>query len=218
MAETTLESKYYDQMANDHGFKDAFRQRGSSDIVQLYKDIITGARQRVWAFGMSNRNFFDQHESTIISLIQNRTIDVVIAFWNPYAQISVVNAPASFPARKPLGLLETQSRLEDAAGTDWASVIEDRQREFLSKVDLLRSRKGQLRIAYLTIPTNITCLVVDDELFFFPFLAGVDSTSNPTIRCSANTGLGECITSHFQKLLANDFAAQIIETRLSNRI
>jgi len=72
--------------------------------------------------------------------------------------------------------------------------------------------KGQWRIANVSCVTNFTCMIVDDDVFFFPFLSGPDSTNNPTVWCSATHGVGRAIVDHIEKLLANSDICCVVQS------
>ena len=46
--------------------------------------------------------------------------------------------------------------------------------------------------------------IIDEDVFFFPFLSNVESTSSPTILCNINRGMGLNIFTHFKVVLSNE--------------
>jgi hypothetical protein len=64
--------------------------------------------------------------------------------------------------------------------------------------------KGQIKIVSTSIPSAFTAFIIDDEVFFFPFLATDYSTQTPTLLASIDTGLGKCVYNHFKKILSDD--------------
>lgn len=216
--ETTFTKKYYQDLAELQGVRSVFDQRGSTEAVLLYKELISKAENRIWAFGMLNRNFIDQHQKKLAWLLQNKHIDILIGFWEPEAKLSYYDS-SDEDNQTTTGIIEAHSILkgDPHPRTDWASAIEVRENGFLTAIDDLPFVTGQLRIVHVTIPTNISCLIIDDEVFFFPFMAGPDNNTDPMIRCAADVGIGKCIVAYFEKLLESNPATRIVASRVPRR-
>jgi hypothetical protein len=209
--EDNLYKLKYEEFVETFKLKEIFPQRGSIDIVNLYQKLTKKAEKRIWAIGMTNRHFIDQHKDSITKALQNHNIDIVIAFWNPTSTIeSIINGK-----QKKHNMLDIQYALEDAASsnTNWEDSIKERQRKFKNHIEENSPLKGELRIVDLSHPTNFTCFVIDDELFFFPFLSGPESTNDPTIHCNITDGIGKRIYDHFDRVLNGNFIVDTVYHR-----
>jgi hypothetical protein len=185
----------YDDLVEKHGVKTVFSQRGSEEVKALYKKLLTSPRRRIWAIGMTNKHFVEQHMSAVVSTLKTHEIDAIIAFWDPATTLAVKHNGG-----KTRSIIEAQSALEGTPGSRWDDVISTRQRRI---VDAMSGQaiRGQLRIVNISLTTSFSCFVIDDDIFFFPFLAHADSTNDPTIHCVATGSIGISLIAHFTKLL-----------------
>lgn len=203
-AEEAVYKDKYQLFVEQHGLKDLFQQRGSGDAVHLYGRLIESARARVWAAGMTNRHFADQHSERLGDLLRARSVDVVVAFWEPRAFL-ITREPDGAKHR----ILSVQSTLEHSQAQEWDTVVANTQRRIGQVVG--SPITGTLRILNISHVCNFSCLIIDDDVFFFPFLAGPDSTNDPTIHCRADIGIGKAIVDHLAEL----FAAPAFSRRVS---
>ena len=169
-------------------------QRGSTEIVSFYRRVVATARTRIWAIGMTNKHFVEQHLDTVLEVVESRSVDFVLAFWDPESLVTMSNGG------RPWSIVELQSCIEGAAdgSEQWARVVKDREVRVVERVEQLSRLRGTVRILRVTLPTSISCLVVDDSVFFFPFLARADSTNDPAIYRSAEGTVGSALVEHFE--------------------
>jgi len=206
----------YRTLVEDFGVNTIYELKGGNEACHEYKRLIERANKRIWAVGMSNRNFSRQHMPTIIESIKNNSsLDVVVAFWNPDAYLVVQNSrledarsigqTEKDPNRNKLMLpvFVAQATLEERA-PDSAKEIRERQNELKELIQRENSAiKGNLRIVNLSMVTYISCMIIDQEVFFFPYLSGDDSNGSPMIYCDASRGIGKQVAEHIDNLLNN---------------
>jgi hypothetical protein len=222
----------YRLLVEDIGLNTVYMLKGGDQACEEYRKAIGRARKRIWAFGMSNRNFSRQHIGTILDLLKrNPSLDVVIAFWNPDAYLcieanskeqhkgvpqrplagdSAKGKPdqllSTIPAAAPnisLPVFVVQAMLEERA-PDSAKEIRDRQNELKELIERESSLiQGNLRILNLSMVTYISCMIIDQDVFFFPYLSGDDSNGSPMIYCDSSRGVGEQVAGHIDNILNN---------------
>ncbi|WP_437304472.1 hypothetical protein [Sorangium sp. So ce388] len=185
----------FDDLVEKHGVKAVFSQRGSDDIKALYKKLLAAPHHRVWAIGMTNKHFVEQHLASLVDTLRKYEIDLVIAFWDPATTLTVKQNGG-----RSRSIIEAQAALEGSPGSRWDEVISKRQRRIVDAVNGQPIR-GEIRIVNISSVTSFSCFVIDDDVFFFPFLAHADSTNDPTIHCAAEGSIGNSIIEHFTKLL-----------------
>lgn len=208
----------YVNLIENNGIKSIYYQRGGENIIALYKQLIANSKRRIWAIGMTNNHFCDQHFDNILDRMEKRRgdfgsgnpIDFVVSFWNP--SISFFDDAKNQNLEK---ILEIQSFIEKGSfpHSNWQKIVESKKNELIKKIETRRNLKGNFKITYTTLPTNFTCFVIDDDVFFFPYLSGPDSTNNPTIHCDSLKGIGISITNHLEKLLKT---SEVVDTVYQN--
>lgn len=195
----------YERLVDLNGIKDIHSQRGNPEILALYRKCVENAERRIWAIGMTNRHFKNQHYSNALVLAQKSKIDIKIAFWHP--SVSLVNDDTG----AKINILELQQKLEGGIQyyADWKKGIEEVQNEIilLAKKDKLI---GEVGIYNFMTAANISCFIIDDDVFFFPFLARTESTNDPMIHCTAEIGVGKTIDEHFGKLFHNPSTSNLV--------
>ena len=196
----------YDNIIDGFGVKAIYDQRGSSEIQEAYRQRVESCSKMIWAFGMTNRHFIDQHFTKIGELLRDKDIDCLIAFWNPSAFLD----DQSSGSRK--NILEIQQNLESnlTSDADWKTSIEVLQGRVIERIQKLLPIKGKVKIANVTTPSNFSCLIIDDDVFFFPFLAGPESTNDPMLLCSTKVGIGKAVLSHFRKLVSDTEVVELV--------
>ena len=180
------------------GIRDIYLQRGDDDASVSYGQLIRAARERVWAVGMTNHKFTEQHLSQVLTKDQAH-FDAVVAFMDPNAVILKNGVPQN--------MLEMQLVLE-GKGTS-SQQVKDRQRRIEGDCTAMPFG-GRLRILNLRYPTQFSCLVIDDDVFFFPFLAGRESSDDPIVRCSSRHGLGEKIVRHCAEVFSTQTVCETV--------
>jgi hypothetical protein len=204
----------YREYVDTFELRNIFSQRGAPDILAVYESIIRNATKRIWAIGMTNRHVIDQHTDSIVNAIRRHPIDVRIAFWNPASKIQIAHREED----KLASLIDIQCELEDGAAghANWDSTIKGRQNRLKARVEESGSCEGMIRIINISLPSNFSCLVVDEDLFFFPFLSGPESTNDPIIHCSANGGIGKRVYEHFERIMESGLVSETIYHRDAN--
>lgn len=228
----------YRTLVEEFGLNTIYKLKGGNDALHEYKRVVENAKRRIWAVGMSNRNFSRQHMGKILDLLKrNPSVDVVIAFWNPNAYLVIeedgqgeveqlggtgedageasgfVSAEGSTSGATPKSVVTkppvkmpvfvAQAKLEEREPNS-AKEIRDRQHELEEMIEKERSAiQGHLRILNLSMVTYISCMVIDQEVFFFPYLSGDDSNGSPMIYCDATRGIGEQVFGHIDNLINN---------------
>jgi hypothetical protein len=210
-AKEDVYKRYYEAVADRYGVKALFSQRGGDDVISLYSRLIASARSRIWAVGMTNRHFLLQHEEPIIEALRSHRIDVRISFWDPDATIQ-----AHGEATPLIGLQDLAETGGVRAGSDWSRVIKDRQRAFATSIAGAGPLRGAVRIMNSRSPAAFSCLIVDDDVFFFPFLAMPESTNHPTLHCGASSGVGRDVAKHVGLLFSNELLSTIVYHRADN--
>lgn len=193
--EPILYKNSWNEFVNTFGLKKIYNQRGSREIQKLYSKLIQNAKYRIWAFGMTNKHFVHQHKDQVLKKLLKQNIDVVIGFWDPNTVITNSKTQISKP------IIDIQNYIENnTESKNLQVIIEKRQKEFIK--DLQKHKvKGTLKIINISIPSNISCLIIDDDVFFFPFLSGPDSTNDPIINCCLENGIGKSVFEHFDQVL-----------------
>jgi hypothetical protein len=194
---------YYDKLFIEQGLESIFSSRG---INQVYKDKILKARYRIWAVGMTNGNLIAHQLDNIInriSIIEN--IEVVISFWSESSSFK-----KTYNNQKEISIINQQLLIEDGKEIS-QKLIRDRYSKIEKEYkDSKNPKSGRLKIVEMTLPSNFTCFIIDDDVFFFPFLSTVESTSSPTILSNINRGVGNEIFKHVEKVLSEVEVTRII--------
>lgn len=207
-ARTDVHSTFYKNIAEDFGLLSIFAQRGQDDAQAIYATLLKGAHNRVWAFGITNKHFLQQHSSTLVDLMRHRQIDIVISFWDPLATLSV-STPDQTSTE---GIIQLQHRLEGAGpySADWDGHVQRCIDKIAGDLAQLSKPTGRLRVFAVAHAANFTSLVIDDHVFFFPFLVGPDSTNDPMLHVTADRGLGKRIVRHYETVIAAQSVARIL--------
>jgi hypothetical protein len=186
-----------------HGLEDIFSARGINDE---YEKRILKAKNRIWAIGMTNSNLKKYQLSNILSRISsNENIDVVISFWAHDSKFHI-----EYISQNEISIINQQLLIEDKK-TIGQNVITGSCNEIKAEYQKIKNLKaGNLKLVEMTLPSNFTCFIIDDDVFFFPFLSTVESTSSPTILCNINRGIGKDIFEHFRNVLAKEEVTKIV--------
>jgi hypothetical protein len=210
-AKREVYSTYYKDVADKHGIKELFSQRGGDDVVGQYRHVISRAKNRIWAVGMTNRHFLLQNQDAILDRVSSHKVDVRISFWDPKPSIDIDGQQMSL-----IGLQATVEAGSKKVTADWNHVIEERQRSLVQVIEAGGSLRGEVRLLNTRNPAAFTCLIVDDDVFFFPFLAMPESTNHPTIRCDATLGIGKEIATHVKHQFDSDLLTTCVYHRHGN--
>ncbi len=193
---SSLVDEYFERIHNTFGLKEIFDQRGGKDILDLYEKLINKAERRVWAIGMSNQGFTGKNLDKVLERCKKiPDIEVKLIFWNPRAKMIVEDKNTHFH--------EIQAKLESGVDskTDWPLRVDDQVKSLESKV----STRLNVKVYYVSIVTNISGLIVDDDIFFFPFLSRDHSNKDPHMHFDATRGIGKLIADHYAKILKSEY-------------
>jgi hypothetical protein len=181
----------FNDLTEKHGVLAAFNQRGSGDATERYRTLLKKENcRRIWAWGMTNKHFVEQHIDSIVEILNNnQSADVVIAFWSPTTKMELGSVQTT--------VIDFQCRMEGGAASDWLSKIRERQKTIR---DRMGNIKGEIRIYEVSTPAAFSCMLIDSTLFFFPFLTKSDSTSSPMVQCSIIGDVGKAIYRHLDYL------------------
>ena len=199
-AKDKIHKEQYNHLCEEQGIKKIYAQRGSNEIVDLYKSLIKKSSRRVWAIGMTNRHFCDQHFDIILPKIKSiKDFECIVSFWNP--NINLVSSDSTFHEN----IISIQEMIENGVSNraDYVSVLNERTDRLTQKINDVNYPKGSIKLIYTSIPTNFTCFVIDNDIFFFPFLSSPESTNTPTIHCDATIGIGLQILNHVDSITKN---------------
>lgn len=189
----------YDDLVVTKGLCAVHFQRGSEELIKEYHENLQSASKRIYAIGITNRHFVNQHLSSLTETLSSRKIDVIVAFWDPDTEISIKRNGTA----KSYKATDFHALMEHGTQSSYSDIVHKQQKVIIEKVNSLTTIKGRLRVLSLSSLTNFTCFIIDDDVYFFPFLArNVESTNDPTIHCSSKTGLGKIILEHFEQLFS----------------
>lgn len=194
-----ITENYYNDIAIGQGLHSVFPQKGSVEAQSSYRNSLRNAKDRVWAFGMTNGNLIDQHWSDIRNLLGRNSIDVVIAFWSPHSKL--ITPRHSVKERHILTVQDMVEKGSASAQVNWDKMIEERQSWIKAAFGEIKSPQGRLRIISISKVTNFSCFIIDNHVYFFPFLHGPHSNNEPMIYCDAVAGFGKNIAEHCHKTL-----------------
>jgi len=184
---------YYKDMFIDNGLETIFDKRG---INIEYAKRISKSKKRIWAIGMTNGNLIKHQLENILKQVAFRKeMDVIISFWAPNTILNSNSSPATF---QPVSIINQQLKIEDGK-TISPNIITDRIDSIKKRYEAVKTSKtGNLKILESSLPSSFTCFIIDEDIFFFPYLSTVESTSSPTILCNINRGIGKVIFEHFE--------------------
>jgi hypothetical protein len=186
---------YYDELFIQQGLESVFTSRG---INHEYEKRILKAKHRILAIGMTNSNLIQKQLDNIVSRVAAiKSIEVIISFWS--ADSSFIK---TYEKDKEISIINQQLLIETGQKIDENSICAKYDKIKNKCQEKLKSNTGNLKIVEMTLPSNFTCFIIDDDVFFFPFLANVDSTSSPIILCNIHRGIGSQITQHIEKILS----------------
>lgn len=207
-AKTQVPMDYYEVIHNGFGIKWIYSQRGGSDIQELYRKLISNAKERVWAIGMTNNSFLAQHEDLVLSKCKTLSgFEMRLVFWNPATKL-VVNGVDSYC------IFDVQNKLEEKIDSEinWGLKIDKRIDLVNKKIADAKISPGVAKVYKLSLVTNASCFIIDDDIFYFPFLSRSNSNLDPHIRLSAKNGLGKLIFEHYSYILSNNnFCHECVE-------
>lgn len=177
------------------GIRDVFSSKSDGNIIAAYKVAMANARSRVWAMGLSNNQFLEQHSATLKARRRlHPNLDIRLYFFDPDATVtSAKQAIKSLPLVNlfdfPRSIYKSEKRSADA-------------KNFVEKVqadsELLARVYAVLSSSYFSL------MIIDDDAFFFPYLAAPeDASSHPMLMVNTRGEIGRRLVQHVEQLTAN---------------
>lgn len=179
----TKESAFFMEVHDDLGILSGRPHR--VDYLQEYQDLIRGAQRRIWALGVSNKAFLNTHRSSLLQKAREG-VDIVIMFLDPEAQLTIGDAEG-------LPLLAAYKTLEGGGSKGSVTDIQARLGPLMSS--------ASARALLVSAPTHFSCLVIDDNVFFFPFTAPSVSSHQPMLHVRADRTIGSAVVGHLKALM-----------------
>lgn len=197
-AELTRLSRFEDQ----YGISDALLNKSGDNAIELYRKSIQEAKIRVWAMGISNNQFIDQHWTNIKARkLQEPLLNVTVLFFDPESTVSRIGIQEGTPLINLFDFPEATYNSDKRA-----SNVHKHSREIA--LDSIRPS-----VYLVTLPSYFSMMVVDDRVFFFPFLAiAEDAASHPILVLDANKNLGERLVKHFIQLTRNTLLCRKVQS------
>lgn len=182
-------------LERDLGIQDVFSSKSQRETIEKYKLTIASACFRIWAVGLSNNQFLEQHSAIIKQRRRSKpALDVRVHFFDPDASVShALTEIESFPLVNlfdfPRTLYQSEKRRTDIRAAA-SSVLKDQE---------LRAR-----VFYVLVPSYFSLMIVDNTAFFFPYLvAPEDASSNPMFMIDTSGEIGERLVQHVEQLCTN---------------
>lgn len=179
-----------------HGIEKIYLSKSEPEVINDYKSTISNAKKRIWALGLSNNQFVEQHLASIKDRMhKHNDLDVRVVFFDPDARVSrkeeIVDYPLVNLFDYPHNIYESNKREYDIY-------------KFSKKIT--SDKEVQVKAYFALIPSYFSMMVVDDKVFFFPFLVlPEDASSNPVMVINANTKFGNRLVDHVEHLTSNSF-------------
>lgn len=189
------EAARLERFEKELGIKDVFSSKSQREIIKIYKEAVSNAQSRIWAVGLSNNQFLEQHQTTIkLRRHAYPALDVRVHFFNPDAEVNekglgFTDYPLINLFDFPKSIYKSDKRKNDA-------------REFAK--DILSDKGISARVFYILLPCYFSLMIVDETAFFFPYLAAPeDASSNPMMMVSTSGEIGTRLVQHVEQLAAN---------------
>jgi hypothetical protein len=211
-APLTVEHSYFERIHGSFGIIEVYDQRGGTSALAQYCELLGDAKMRIWAMGITNRRFLQTNFDILVrALLSSPSMDIRLIFADPTLNVSWDQAEENGVRKSPVAGINLQMHLEGQAPehTDWRRHLD----QYLERLEteLPASEKvGTIRILTFRSICFSTCFVIDDDVFFFPMLARVDSAQDPTIHVGANSVLGRCIIDHMNRVCGSVGYSQCI--------
>jgi hypothetical protein len=180
------------------GIKDLYVKK--TDAVDDFTDCIKKAKKRVWAIGMTNGAFIREQKDNIANILKsNDELDVKIVYWDDCTRVTKQeNNKSIIDIQKALESQLSITCLNDISDSNTILTIQNSITQLKTKISA--EHQERVEIGFLSIPSSFSCLLIDDDLYFFPFLCGKESNIAPMIRCHAQKDIGQPIVKHFEHI------------------
>lgn len=181
---------------NQFGLKNIYVKK--ADATADFKDDIRKAKQKIWAIGMTNKSFLRDQTDNIVKALEKKELDIKIVYWNDCVQMGKKEEICN-------SIIDIQSALEkNSESINPLNTIQD----INTAIKRLQSKvHGEVQdfveVGFLSTPSSFSCLVVDDNVYFFPFLNSCESNITPFLLCDANKSIGKAIIDHFKTTFQN---------------
>jgi len=181
---------------NKYGLKNLYSKK--TDATDDFSKKIMQAKNRIWAIGMTNKSFIKQQKENLNVILKKQdNIDIKIIYWNDCTLIEKQDKISK-------SIIDVQLALENQNSITCTSDINSQNtiREIHNSIQILKqdideNKYPKIEIGFLSVPSSFSCLVIDDDIFFFPFLSGNESNISPMILCDAKKEVGKPIINHF---------------------
>ncbi len=184
---------------NKFGLTNLYEKK--TDAVADFNKALKKCKQRVWAIGITNKAFIKQQKNSFNNLIENNcSIDIKIVFWDDCSKIVKNNEVNK-------SIIDVQLALENQLSISCFNDIRE-QNLYIDIISTLKEINNEIKeefkknieIGFITSPSNFSCLVIDDNIFFYPFLSTGESNLTPMISCDADGIIGKSILEHYEYL------------------
>lgn len=188
------------------GLIDFFDQKGSDSANSDYSNAIKKAEYRVWAFGISNGEFINEHLDTIIQKKKKlATLDVCICFVDPDTKI-VLHGDCEQADLSFVQLFDTMRSTTIA--------VDDVQRVRIGAA-IVNKAAAEASVAIdvkaVTSAGYISAMVVDNVIYVFPFTAvSKDNTRTPYMKISVDSQLGIAFYDFLSHLKRHEVLARTL--------
>jgi hypothetical protein len=168
-----------------------------------YAKSIKKSKCKIWAIGKSQSSFISQHAEIINNLItKNKNIEIKIIFWDCQSTLNINNSSKHICCIQDAIKNKSIKHLSSTECDNETIKIKNRINDLKTTIDI--ENQKNITIGFLNIPTNFSCLITDDDTYFFPFLSNEKSNKSPMIQCSSNKKLGESIIRHYEEIFKED--------------
>jgi len=168
-----------------------------------YAKSIKKSKYKIWAIGKSQSSFISQHAEIINNLItKNKKIEIKIIFWNCKSTLNINDESKHICCIQDAIKNKSIKHLSSTECDNETKKIENRISDLKAAINT--ENQKNIIIGFLNIPTNFSCLITDDDTYFFPFLSNEKSNKSPMIQCSSYKKLGKSIIKHYSEIFKED--------------
>jgi hypothetical protein len=202
-AKEKMEENYFKKYHNGFGIKSIYSQRGNEEVSKEYSDLLKNAKSRIWAIGIDNHNFCNDHIDILKHKFQTKaSIDILVCFLSTDSKIKLHPNQSN---EQEIEMSNAFNKLSDGIDKNMNLATTERINSLINNFKPITERAGRLRIFELTSSTFFTSFIIDDDVFFFPYVCTSNELSKtPIIQVSANSILGEHIIKHYEKIFDRD--------------
>lgn len=178
------------------GILDFFSQKGSDAANYDYGSAIASARNRVWAFGISNGEFISEHLDGLVAKKKKfPQLDVCICFVDPDTTLC----------------LQTSARTEKVSLVSLFDItrddglVTDNSSRVVTRVHQVRRALEEARVSIdirlISAGGYLSAMVVDEIIYLFPFTAvSKDNTRTPYLKINVHSSMGHALVEFLTHL------------------